>query len=967
MRVQLYETALQFEGRRRYVRREIAARVADITRQANARQQPKGRVKTLRDARVVHPAHPDFAAACPRRLHELDRRHDAAELPDLEDVAPNVTRGQRRAHVVITHDGLVEEDGRLHLVLQASQTIEDADARLRLVVRVERLLDARAPKRIEAAQHRHVRFGVTLVCIQNDRRIGNGRAHRMRPLKVVTWGNLQLDAPITLRKSGLRHPHGLVHGNESDDDSTRRHARLCRGAVEIAPGFLSANKRGQGLLRPLAIEVPQRRFERRHRHTVNGRARQLRERCVDLARMQIDLAQYAGNGIFLQKCQVIGQRFGKIPGACESDILADAAVALGVENLHDQRFARLKRRPRRLHGAHERLGDAIEHNALHVERTLALALQFGAINLADTVARERVHHEKAVGLVDARELPLRLRKNLAGKSAGVSRGHMRISHFDHGDGTTAPGLVLGAIHVGIGHAGNLEQLAADLFGIDVLATRHEHVVGAFLDAERATLHLARVAREKIAVGGDGTLLADIALEHARTTNAQFTAPIVIGIDDAGIVTRQQIEHAAVEFLQRTERHETRGFRHAIAHHDGRLHLARRRESIRIRRSATQKNTLVRLKGPVPAMHALCRPGKQVAQGLVDNRNMRRVKALRVGKHAGRFELAIENERRATQERTNDHLQAANVIKRQADLPQHLVSPGKNAVERPRRAREIPARNASRLRATGCARGEHDDALFLRVAQRRRPLRAVHELAARFHLAGERDHLVHVRFGEHDGRDVREFLNRFEARILARVVEAMIERDQAEAAIPTGQNEVDEGRAVVHVARDVIAAAHSLARHLVHEGDGRQTRMPIGDDAFATAMTAFLRIDIGEAEEDPVAVFARHFVKYSYHFKAPGSCSFFSTRIPPLALFWLTRCRHPVSLAALRPLASAVPCNAQLPITDGTSQRPASNHSRRADLRSRHTRHAYGKRGHLSKLGSRFSLKASRPSIASSVV
>jgi len=572
--------------------------------------------------------------------------------------------------------------------------------------------------------------------------------------------------------------------------------------------------------------------------------------------------------MFLQEREVIGDGFRQVPGRRERHILADAAVARRIEQLDDERFALGELDLRRFHRVHERLRDAVHHHALHVQVAFRLRLQLGAVDLANAMPRESVEHEQAVGLVDARELLACLRVHPLRQRHRIARPHLRISHLDHRDGAPAPGGVFRAVYIGIGHIGNLEQAPANLLGVHVLAARHEHVVGAFLDGDRAALHDGGIAGEEESVGRGGELRADVAPEHAGTADPQLAAPVVIGIDHARIVARQQEQHAAIVFVDGAKRHEARGLGHTIARHHRRLELLRERDGLGVRRCATEQDAAVRTQRVNAAMHALLRPFQQVTQGFVDHRNVRRAKALRVGEHAVGIETAVEQKWRAVEDGAHDHLEAADVVQRQAHLPRHILPTAEQAVEGKRGIDDVAGRKLRALGATGRARREHDDGLVGLMRERRSPLRAVHELAAGLLLAGQGDHLVHIGLGEQHRRDAVRLLDRGESLVFLLFLQAMVERDEPEAAIPARQDEEHEFRAVVHIARDKAAAPHALACHLVHQRDSRNTRLTIGDADLAAALP--VRPAIREPEEHRITLASHRIFKRPNQDHAPNS-------------------------------------------------------------------------------------------------
>ena len=102
-----------------------------------------------------------------------------------------------------------------------------------------------------------------------------------------------------------------------------------------------------------------------------------------------------------------------------------------------------------------------------------------------------------------------------------------------------------------------------------------------------------------------------------------------------------------------------------------------------------------------------RTRQHVLQHLVDHGNVRGAAARGVRQHAFGVETLIQNERIRVQQAAHHHLQAAHVVKRQRDLPQPLAVTIKRSIGNRRRVTQIFPGQRHSFRTPGGTGREHD--------------------------------------------------------------------------------------------------------------------------------------------------------------------------------------------------------------------------------------------------------------------
>src|ERR671923_2736372 len=229
---------------------EVSSGRADVAGEGEVRHRSHGQVRGTPDARLEHPAAPDWDVLWGAHVVDALRLRDAthAALLDVDD--PARSELDRRARV----------GGRTYRLVEA-QIGSDQRLQLRVldhVVVMQRLLDHEEVAFVEVSEHSGVVERVRGICVDGKQDVGEGVANRANPLDVEARLDLQLDPPIALPQ---------VPGHQLEQRLRRRldpHRDAALDAVPRATEVL-----GEGTTERTQVRVEERVDERGLRHGIS--------------------------------------------------------------------------------------------------------------------------------------------------------------------------------------------------------------------------------------------------------------------------------------------------------------------------------------------------------------------------------------------------------------------------------------------------------------------------------------------------------------------------------------------------------------------------------------------------------------------------------------------------------------------------------------------------------------------------
>ena len=189
---------------------------------------------------------------------------------------------------------------------------------------------------------------------------------------------------------------------------------------------------------------------------------------------------------------------------------------------------------------------------------------------------------------------------------------------------------------------------------------------------------------------------------------QLANAIGIGAYDASIVAGQKLQPAIETADYRSRGNEAGSFRHAVAGVQVCFCAQSHAQRLFVQRRTAQKNACVLPDNLVAIVF------QQIGQNLIHYRNMRNAETQHVIQHAHGVVALVHDERATAQKRAHHDLEAANVAHGQHHLPHTTAFQRQSAVCRGGGTGDAIPRQKRGLRGSRRTRCEHDNARLLAI-------------------------------------------------------------------------------------------------------------------------------------------------------------------------------------------------------------------------------------------------------------
>ena len=189
---------------------------------------------------------------------------------------------------------------------------------------------------------------------------------------------------------------------------------------------------------------------------------------------------------------------------------------------------------------------------------------------------------------------------------------------------------------------------------------------------------------------------------------QLANAVSIGAYDASIIAGQKFQPAIETAGYWSRGNEAGSFRHAVAGVQVCLCAQSHAQRLFVQRRTAQKNACILPNNPVAIVF------QQIGQDFIDYRNMRNAEAQHVIQHPHGIVALVHDERATAQKRTHHYLEAANVAHGQHHLPHTAAFQRQNAVCCGGGTGDAIPRQKRGLRGSRRARCEHDNARLLAI-------------------------------------------------------------------------------------------------------------------------------------------------------------------------------------------------------------------------------------------------------------